>query len=192
MKEEMCAITDGTGEAADRRRREAEADKARRMEAYEEEIRAVQEMKEETSASTHGAGEAAVRRRREAEAEKAARVEKYEEEIRGLLARKDYEGAAAAQDKIEELSASADGAEEADDRRLPQASTLVTILISKQPAIQAERRLVCVRSLSYSSRGHARPQTLSRCGRCLENWGSCATSNRQSSKSSYSCAAQAC
>ena len=112
-------------EADDSRRREVEAEKARRMEIYEEVIcgllarkdykgaAAVQKMKEEMSASTDGAGEAAVRRRREAEAEKAARVEKYEEEIRGLLARKDYAGAAAVQQKIRELSGKKDAAEEA-------------------------------------------------------------------------------
>ena len=49
------------------------------------------------------------------------RVEKYEEEIRGLVARKDYKGAAAVQEKIEELSASTDGAGEAADRRRREA-----------------------------------------------------------------------
>ena len=83
------------------------------MEKYEEEIRgllarkdyegaaAVQKMKEEMSASTDGAGEAADRRRREAEADKPRRIEAYKEELRGLLAREDYKGAAAVQQKIQ-------------------------------------------------------------------------------------------
>ena len=109
-------------EADDSRRREVEAEKARRMEIYEEEIRgrgdykgaaAIQKMKEEMSASTDGAGEAADRRRREAEAEKARRIETYEEEIRGLPARKDDAGTAAVQQKIRELSGKKDAAEEA-------------------------------------------------------------------------------